>query len=121
MEHHGTNLTSVEAFRTNFLFFTLRIFQKLLWYLSNSFTLVLTICMPLLHLDSLFSTESSDTNYDWFLIKLSLISNTIYNSHLGLLSLKFNFYNKNCCGIIMFLPQSEHITLLPSYNKTNKF
>ena len=83
MERHGTNLISVEAFRTNFLFFTLRIFQKLLWYLLNSFTLVLTICMPLLHLDSLFSTEPTDTNYDWFLNKLTLISNTIYNLTLG--------------------------------------
>ena len=91
MECYRTIFTSVEAFRTNFLFFILRIFQKLYWYLSNSFTLVLTFCMPLLHLDSLFSTESSDTNYDWFLIILSLINNTIYNSHLELLSLKIQF------------------------------
>ena len=64
--------TSVEAFRTNFLFFIQKIFQNLHWYLSNSFTLVLAICVPLLRLDSLFSTESSDIKYDWFLINLSL-------------------------------------------------
>ena len=36
--------------------------------------------MPLLHLDSPFSTESSGTNYDWFLIKLSLIKMCIRDS-----------------------------------------
>ena len=91
MELHGTNLTSVEALEQNFLFFTLRILQNLFWYLSNNFTPVLTICMPLLLLGSLFSTESNDTNHDWFLNKLTIINNTIYNSYLGLFPLKFNF------------------------------
>ena len=40
MECYGTIFTSVEAFRTNFLFFIQKIFQNLHWYLSNSFTLV---------------------------------------------------------------------------------